>query len=566
MPRGLTEVLDRALGRIIQQKNERIAKEVFKWLSVAARPLRLGELEDVLSIRVGDVKMIPERRVRAIERITVWCANLVEVDQISSEVQFIHHTVKQFILDTTSSTLSDYRTLSLHGSAPNYENNVSELCMTYLNLDDLTMTVTKVEPPSHFELPCATAMASSALGGAWKGPITTPLVNMAVRYQAEYRPIVLSSKERTTFERRHEKYNPIHKFPFLSYANEYWLLHSSALHDTSSLHLLWRKMASGSHEVAQTPWTRDAFLREEQSIIDWAMEKRHMPLFKLILEKWKSDPSRLWPSVCQTLDFGILEFFITCPKWSNASANWTHKFLCQNLYLLMEDRGLSLFEFRLRPNIVRMTTQRLSPFMEERLFYTCIQYNHPNYLDILIWNNQQRWGILVKEMTLNDIKNPIRSGYWNVVDNLLHYGACSSQLEPGETLLHLAAKEDSSLLPSCITRYQVNIDKISRSRYTPLHLAVQKSQIHSAKILLDMGANVNSRNDFGWTPLHHAVSAGNLELVQLLCESGADINARTIDGETASQLAIFLCNRQDSSDARSIKQILRTKRCEYLLQ
>ncbi|XDG06117.1 hypothetical protein ABKA04_005732 [Annulohypoxylon sp. FPYF3050] len=177
LPRGLTEVLDRALGRIIRQNNERIAKEVFKWLSVAARPLRLGELEDVLSIRVGDVNMMPERQIRAIERITVWCANLVEVDQISSEVQFIHHTVKQFILDTTSSTSLSHKTLSLHGSALEYENSVSELCITYLNLDDLKMTLTRVEAPSHLKLPHAIAMAASALGNAWKGPMTTPLRN-----------------------------------------------------------------------------------------------------------------------------------------------------------------------------------------------------------------------------------------------------------------------------------------------------------------------------------------------------------------------------------------------------
>lgn len=562
MPRGLTEVLDRALGRIIRQKNERIAKEVFKWLSVAARPLRLGELEDVLSIRVGDVKMIPERRIRAIERITVWCANLVEVDQISSEVQFIHHTVKQFILDTTSSISSSDKTLSLHGSALDCENSVSELCITYLNLDDLKMTLARVEPSSHLNLPHATAIASSALGSAWKGPMATPLVTMTARHQAKNRPIVLPSKELTTFERRHEKYKSIHKFPFLPYAKEYWLLHSSALYDASSLQLLWRKMASGSHEVAPTPWTRESFLQEEQSIIDWATEKHHIGLLKFILEKWISNPSRLWPLVCETSDFGVLESFITRQQSSNSSTHWTNDFLCRPLHLPGED----LLEFRLRPNIVRMTTQRLSSSMQETLFHTCMQYDHPYYLDILIQNHSQRWSILVKEMRLNDLRNSINVGYWDLVDTLLRYGACSSQLEPGETLLHLAAREDSSdstLLRHCITR-GLNVDEVSRSGHTPLHLAIQRLQINSAKILLDKGADVNSRDASGMTPLFMAISLGNPELVQLICDSGADINARMIDGTTAYQLAIHFPNRLGSQERNIIIQILKIKRRGYL--
>ncbi|KAI0898812.1 hypothetical protein F4806DRAFT_455691 [Annulohypoxylon nitens] len=562
LPRGLPEVLDRALGRIIRQKHERIAKVVFKWLSVAARPLRLAELENVLSIRVGDVRMIPERRIRTIGRITVWCANLVEVDQISSEVQFIHHTVKQFILDTTSSALSNHGTLSLHGSALDYENDVSELCITYLNLDDLKMAVTRVEPPSHLKLPRATAMAGSALGSASKGLMTTHLANMAVRHQAEHRSIVLPSKEMTIFERRHEKYTSIRELPFLPYAKEYWLLHSSALYYSSSLQPLWRKMASGSHEVAQTPWTREAFLQEEQSIIDWAMEKRHIGLFKLIIDTWTAEASRLWPLVCETPDFSILESFITRKEWSNASTYWTQKFLCQHLHLPQEDSGVDLSEFRLQPNIPQMTTQRLSSFMRETLLYTCMQYNHPYYLDILIPHHPRRWGIPIKRMRLIDLKDSIDLGHWDLVDTLLRNGACSSQLEPGETLLHLAAKEDSSLLCHCITG-GLNIDDVSRSGHTPLHLAIQKSQIPCVKILLDKGANVNSRNALGWTPLLEAVYTGNPELVRLLGESGADINARTNAGQTAYQLAMHSCNNQDSlEDANSIIQMLRIKRSE----
>ncbi|KAI1455549.1 hypothetical protein F4805DRAFT_270567 [Annulohypoxylon moriforme] len=565
LPRGLTEVLDRALGRIIRQKNERIAKEVFKWLSVAARPLRLEELEDVLSIRVGDVRIIPERRILAIERIAVWCANLVEVDQISSEVQFIHHTVKQFILDTTSSTSSNRRALSLHGSALDYENNVCELCITYLNLDDLKMTVARVEPPSHLKLPCATAMAmaGSALGSAWKGPMTTPLATMAIRHQAGNRPIVLPSKEMTTFERRHEKYRSIRKFPFLSYAKEYWLLHSSTLCDASSLQSLWRKMASGSHEVAQPPWTREAFLQEEQSIIEWATEKRHIGLFKLILATWTCEANSPWPLVCEISDFGILESLITHPLWSDESTYWTNEFLCRQLYLPVEDSGVGLSELRLRPNIVQMATQKLSSFMKETLLYTCMQYNHHNYLDIFIQNDPQRWGILVKGVGLSDLRNSIDLGHWDLVDTLLRYGACSSQLGPGETLLHLAAKEDSSLLLHCITR-DLNINAVSKSGHTPLHLAIQKLQTPCAKILLDRGANVNSRNALGWTPLLEATHAGNPELVQLLCDAGADISARTDAGQTAYKLAMYSSDPSGSLDSHSVIEILTTKRRECL--
>ena len=54
LPETLTETFNRALRRIIKQKKTRIAKDIFKWIAAAKRPLLSAELKEALSIRVGD--------------------------------------------------------------------------------------------------------------------------------------------------------------------------------------------------------------------------------------------------------------------------------------------------------------------------------------------------------------------------------------------------------------------------------------------------------------------------------------------------------------------------------
>jgi ankyrin repeat protein len=65
---------------------------------------------------------------------------------------------------------------------------------------------------------------------------------------------------------------------------------------------------------------------------------------------------------------------------------------------------------------------------------------------------------------------------------------------------------------------------------TALHVAVLRSQLEVARLLVTYGANVNAVNNWRITPLHAAMASTELrlDLVRLLVESGADIKTHML--------------------------------------
>lgn len=62
-----------------------------------------------------------------------------------------------------------------------------------------------------------------------------------------------------------------------------------------------------------------------------------------------------------------------------------------------------------------------------------------------------------------------------------------------------------------------------------------------AELLINRGADINAKED-GRTPLHSAVNVSNMPMVELLIKAKADLNARNGKGNTALSLAVFKGN------------------------
>ena len=68
-----------------------------------------------------------------------------------------------------------------------------------------------------------------------------------------------------------------------------------------------------------------------------------------------------------------------------------------------------------------------------------------------------------------------------------------------------------------------HIDALDGAGNTPLHWAVERRDLGSARLLLDFGADVNCKGPRGNTPLYLAALCGQEALVQLFIEQGADV-------------------------------------------
>jgi ankyrin repeat protein len=143
-------------------------------------------------------------------------------------------------------------------------------------------------------------------------------------------------------------------------------------------------------------------------------------------------------------------------------------------------------------------------------------------------------------------------GHVEVVRVLLEGGANVEGVSySGYTALHLAAGFGHQDVCRLLLDWGAKVDILDGSNSTPLHYAVQMTyypgrennfggtveHLSVVKLLLERGANVNANNSFGNTPLHKAAKNGNLSVAKLLFEKGADVSLRDYRDQTASELA-----------------------------
>lgn len=101
------------------------------------------------------------------------------------------------------------------------------------------------------------------------------------------------------------------------------------------------------------------------------------------------------------------------------------------------------------------------------------------------------------------------------------------------TILHYATKENQiELVKILIKEYKANINAQDKFNLTPLCLATLQNNLHLMQVLLEMKANPEI-GPAGLTPLHYAVQQSNLDAVLLLSTQGANLDSTTnISGRT----------------------------------
>ena len=85
-----------------------------------------------------------------------------------------------------------------------------------------------------------------------------------------------------------------------------------------------------------------------------------------------------------------------------------------------------------------------------------------------------------------------------------------------------------------------DVNHFSSAVYTPLHIAVTKSNIDLVTLLLDKDVNVNSVTIDGKTPLHIATDKNDETIIQKLLAHNADPRLKDVPGNTSLHLAVRL--------------------------
>jgi ankyrin repeat protein len=105
----------------------------------------------------------------------------------------------------------------------------------------------------------------------------------------------------------------------------------------------------------------------------------------------------------------------------------------------------------------------------------------------------------------------------------IFYG-CTPHIDPYDELYDAIRKNDIQKVEK-ILNSGIDINP-STKHWTPLMIAVLRSNITMVDMFLKKGAYINARNNKGQTPLHIAARWGKPEIVEYLIDKGANIEAR----------------------------------------
>ena len=108
----------------------------------------------------------------------------------------------------------------------------------------------------------------------------------------------------------------------------------------------------------------------------------------------------------------------------------------------------------------------------------------------------------------------------------------------GNTTLHHACWNDQGeVVKVLIEKDKDSVNSLNDEGESPLMLAVRRSNLVIAELLLAAGAKPDIANISGVLPMHIVADNGDLFLGKALLAAGASVNAKTTDGQTPLILA-----------------------------
>ena len=135
---GLGETYKRILTRISQSPSgARLAQKMFKWATVAKRPLHIEEFKEAVAFDPSD-KSWNEDKIPHEDRMFEACRGLIINDPDDHTVRFAHHTVPQYLTENLSTIVDPFFKIS----AVEAEIFAGQMCMSYLLFSDFETQLT----------------------------------------------------------------------------------------------------------------------------------------------------------------------------------------------------------------------------------------------------------------------------------------------------------------------------------------------------------------------------------------------------------------------------------------
>ena len=492
MPKDLPETFNRVLQRLRQSKTSdpALCKKVFELVTAAQRPLSLEELRHAVSVVPGNTTWDTRQLINNVQRVVDCCGSFLIIDEEYSTVQFIHHSVKQYLLSSVADPILKHYHVDLMVA----DLNLGEICVTYLSLDVPGMQLSasrkdvQIKPQSISSAVVNTTLPQSSLSKK----IALRLLRSEGNSNYDLQRHLESTMSLTQASR--ESMEQI--YSFMSYAQENWLFHSrNFVADKGKSYTLWIRLINGE-QGTRTPWSEEDWHDLGSNILQWTAKAQHGAL--------------LYEMICRSED--------------------------------SEERAQDMIRFLQR--------EKSNLTMTEESYHNALSVTAMTVLQPILNAQNKEWDcraqLALVKLLMNkgaDIKTGSRKyrtvlqlasskGYEAVVELLLDQGVdfdAQGDFNCGTALQESSRKGHETVVRMLLDR-GANIDapgdgddRISWGT------ALQQSSMNGhgtvVRLLLDRGADVNVRTGRDTTALHLASKEGHLAVVHLLLDRGADINA-----------------------------------------
>jgi ankyrin repeat protein len=138
LPTKLEDIYRAAFQRVCDDRKFEIARMVFQWVMYARRPMTLKELEDAVSVSIGQ-KFWKEPSVKfRLSSLSRICRNLLSYDELDGVIYLAHHSILQFLQSCTDLPLIN----NFYIQPSSAEKYLGKICVTYLMFGDFEKSLT----------------------------------------------------------------------------------------------------------------------------------------------------------------------------------------------------------------------------------------------------------------------------------------------------------------------------------------------------------------------------------------------------------------------------------------
>ncbi|KAF5247561.1 hypothetical protein FANTH_6312 [Fusarium anthophilum] len=306
LPKDLTETFNRALHRVVSSGKGAIVQKLLPWVTAAARPMTLDELQESAMIEICQVSSMPERKVNGIHRLSSWFQGLVDVDEETRSVSFAHVSIRHFFLGEVDPNLKLFSV-----DLDEADHYLGEICSTYLFFSDFQTALARRERPKPTIQPMD--LARRAIADNWKlghdlfqrsdrrtrsTSSTAVPVGMDVSKTLE---LYTRGDEDPGFERFQDSHL------FLAYASSNCFFHTKAFSESKSRTWpLFHRILQHGHKLVMLPWTSGLGQDlDDLAMIDWVCAVAHAPLIQFISgrsARWRNKKKMLPPHVAEAFE------------------------------------------------------------------------------------------------------------------------------------------------------------------------------------------------------------------------------------------------------------------------